>query len=139
MGEKGLPFYFLKMENIHMIDERIVEFVNKHELTAIMTANDILAIGTKKFLERAGLEIPKDISLMGYDNIKVVEFLDIPLTTVDQHEEEMGARAANIMLNLINSPTSVKRIHEVVLEPTLIKRASTAPVSLKLVSEANKN
>lgn len=106
----------------------LVSFVKEQSLTALATANDVLAVNVKKVLEQSNLLVPRDISLIGYDNIEISEYLDVPLTTVDQHEAKIGSRAAEIILTLSDLPSSVDRIFEVVYEPTLVVRASTAPL-----------
>lgn len=93
--------------------------------SAIFAANDISAIGVMRVLESAGLRIPKDISLVGYDNVGVAGLGHIELTTVDQPRREMGAIAVDLLLERIDGNRT--RGKRVTVEPALIERTTTAP------------
>ena len=84
-------------------------------------------------LRRNDYAIGKDISIMGYDNIEPSQYLDIPLTTMEQHEEEIGRRAAEMLLEgLAADETAPRPAREIVFIPRLVIRDSTgAPPSKK--------
>ncbi len=91
--------------------------------TAIFAYNDMMAIGVLKALKEAGLRIPEDISLIGYDDIIYSQFLEVPLTTVRQKTRELGEGAASVLLQRIANPqTPLKRV---ILQPELVVRQST--------------
>ncbi|MEU6006659.1 LacI family DNA-binding transcriptional regulator [Streptomyces sp. NPDC047453] len=69
------------------------------EFTAVFAANDIVAAGAAQALEEAGLRIPRDMSLVGYDDIPVAQELRPRLTTVRIPLEEMGRQAVRVALN----------------------------------------
>jgi LacI family transcriptional regulator len=71
--------------------------------TAILCANDLMALGVIRCCRERGLRIPTDISVTGFDEIPVAEFLDPPLTTVAQPGREMGAAAARVLLHAIGA------------------------------------
>ena len=87
--------------------------------------NDPLAIGAMNTILDAGLKIPEDIALIGCGNLHYDDCLRVGLSTIDQHSEQIGQHAAEIILNLIESK-SVPAIRRVILEPALIVRASTS-------------
>jgi DNA-binding LacI/PurR family transcriptional regulator len=95
--------------------------------SAIICYNDILAIGLMKGFNLAGIHIPRDISLTGFDNIQFSDFTNPPLTTIDQPKRSLGAEAARMMLSQLNSVT--KRETSIVkrLKGTLLVRKSTSP------------
>lgn len=87
--------------------------------------NDPLAIGAMNTILDAGLKIPEDIALIGCGNLHYDDCLRVGLSSIDQHSEQIGQYAAEIILNLIESK-NVPAIRRVILEPALIVRASTS-------------
>ena len=94
-------------------------------LTAIIAANDLLAIGCYDTLEERGLRCPEDISIVGFNDMPFVDRLRPPLTTVRIPQREIGTVAADLMLQRLADESLPAR--ETLLEPTLIVRGSTAP------------
>jgi DNA-binding LacI/PurR family transcriptional regulator len=73
--------------------------------TALICYNDMLAVGVLKRLRQAGLIVPNDISVTGFDNIMVSDYTYPPLTTIDQPKRFLGAEAARMMLEQLNLST----------------------------------
>jgi LacI family transcriptional regulator len=95
------------------------------ELTAIAAANDLLALGAYRALAALGLSCPRDISVVGHNDMPLADMVEPPLTTIRIGPREMGHDAARLMIARIQEPeAAVKRI---VLSPSLVIRASTAP------------
>ncbi len=69
--------------------------------SAIFAANDEMAFGARLGLYRRGIRVPEDISIVGFDNQPVSAYVTPPLTTVAQPANEMGAAAADVLLNLL--------------------------------------
>jgi len=86
--------------------------------------NDPLAIGAMSTIFEAGLKIPEDIALIGCGNLPNNDWLRVPLSSIDQHSQTVGRRAAELALNLIESKQT-PRAQTIVLEPTLVVRSST--------------
>ena len=94
-------------------------------LTAIAASNDLLALGAYQLLKQRGLSCPRDLSIVGHNDMPLVDMVDPPLTTVRIAHADMGESAAGLLLSRIADPKG--RI-EIKLTPAeLIKRASTAP------------
>lgn len=93
--------------------------------TVIMAANDIVAIGVSRAAKEMGLSIPHDLSVVGFDDLPISQFLDPPLTTVAQPVSEMGRVAFELVLRRISEPKS--DVRNVVLDAELRVRESTAP------------
>lgn len=87
--------------------------------TAIFAMNDLMAIGCIRALEAKGLDVPRDISLIGFDDIMEGSLLNTPLTTMRQPTFEMGELAMNKLLELLKKGTLKKRVE--VLEASLIE------------------
>ncbi|GHG50075.1 LacI family transcriptional regulator [Sinomonas cellulolyticus] len=92
--------------------------------TAVFAVNDNTAIGFTSVIQRAGLRIPQDLSVVGYNDIPLVARLAVPLTSVRVPFREIAAAAVDELLTSINGqPASPQR--QRVLAPTVIPRAST--------------
>jgi DNA-binding LacI/PurR family transcriptional regulator len=93
--------------------------------TAIFTANDLQALGVYQAAREAGLRIPEDLSVVGYDDVPVTAWVDPPLTTVHQPLTEMAAAATELALTLGRG----EKIPQIGLEIAthLVVRESTAP------------
>ena len=99
-------------------------FDRKTMPTAVVAANDLLALGVYDALSERGLICPADISVVGHNDMPYVDMLSPPLTTVRIAQRSMGNRAARLLLDAIADPAA--RRERVVLEPVLIVRGSTA-------------
>jgi LacI family transcriptional regulator len=85
--------------------------------------NDPTAMGAIKAVLDAGLRVPEDVAIAGCGNVAYADFLRTPLTSVNQHSGEIGRRAAQLALSILESPP--KRPKQILLTPELIKREST--------------
>jgi len=95
--------------------------------TAVFSSNDIMAFGLIKRARERGVSIPRDLSIVGFDNISVSALIEPPLTTVDHPVIEMGTRAIELLLREIASEANDERC--VRLENTLVVRDSAVRIS----------
>lgn len=95
-------------------------------LTAIFVANDQMALGFLRRLHEAGREVPKDLSIVGFDDIPESAYFTPPLTTVRQDFSELGRRCLHILLAKIEGEDLSMRV---VVPPELVVRDSTAAAS----------
>jgi DNA-binding LacI/PurR family transcriptional regulator len=93
--------------------------------TAIFASNDLCAIGAMNALEEAGLTIPADVSLVGYDNTTLAALRHIELTSIDQPGNVMGRSAIDRLSERIDGERITPR-HDVVA-PRLVVRSTTGP------------
>lgn len=89
--------------------------------TAVFCYNDMTALGVLTALHRAGLRVPDDLSVIGYDDVAIAAHLMPPLTTIAQPKYALGRRAMEMALALINHEPDVR---DVVLPPSLVERES---------------
>ncbi len=95
--------------------------------TAIFAANDINGIFAYKAIREAGLSIPEDISVVGFDDIDLATHSSPPLTTVRVFKEEMGAMAVRLLLDLVSGK---ELSSSTIMVPTqLVERESVAPLA----------
>jgi LacI family transcriptional regulator len=100
------------------------------DFTAIFCFNDIAAIGAIRALKNAGLAVPGDVSVVGFDDIQSAAYSTPSLTTVRQPLLEMGKRSAQILLDRIASAEN-RYPSEIVMAPELVVRESTGPAQVE--------
>jgi LacI family transcriptional regulator len=94
----------------------------EHRPDAVFAASDRMASGALNEIRSAGLRIPEDLALVGFDDMPMAAEMEPPLTTIRQRPHQLGAAAANLLLDLLADPTgSPKRV---ILPTELIVRAS---------------
>jgi len=103
--------------------------------TALFAYNDISAIGSILALQEAGLRVPEDVSVVGFDDIRIAVHNNPRLTTVRQPLEKMGEIAARTLLNRIEGHEDW--IPEIVIEPELVVRDSTGLAPTKRTVACN--
>jgi|SRR5580658_1070935 LacI family transcriptional regulator len=92
--------------------------------TALVAYNDVSALGAMAVLREAGLEVPTDVSVVGFDDIEFASIANPPLTTVRQPLQEMGSAAAEL---LVGKLAGSARVEDLCVRPKLIVRSSTCP------------
>lgn len=97
----------------------------KQPFTALFAYNDISAIGSICAFQEAGLRVPDDISVVGFDDIQSAAYISPPLTTVRQPLLKMGEIAARTLLGRIEG--QMKYVPEIAIEPELVVRRSSGP------------
>ncbi len=94
-------------------------------ITAVFCYNDMIAIGALIACQERGIPVPRALSVIGFDDIRMASYVSPPLTTIHQPKVELGYLAAEVMLDLLrNYP-----VNNHVLQPTLVMRLSTAPLA----------
>ncbi len=93
--------------------------------TAVFAPNDFSALGAMDVIDSAGLRIPDDISLFGYDNLTIAGLPRISLTTVGQPRTALGEQAVHLVMERLNEGRDVAR--RVVAPPYLVIRSTTGP------------
>ncbi|MDF7651502.1 ribose operon transcriptional repressor RbsR [Pantoea sp. Acro-805] len=89
---------------------------------AVFTSNDAMAVGVYHALFQAGLSVPQDIAVMGYDNIELSRYLTPPLSTIHQPKDELGELAIDTLIHRMSDPDASQQT--LVLTPELVERGS---------------
>lgn len=98
---------------------------DKHKPSAIFAFGDIFALGAMAALQEAGLKVPEDVSVIGFDDLPISTYFSPPLTTIRQPLRQEGEKAGEMLLRLMGGKVENQE-RTVMLEPTLILRRSTA-------------
>ena len=96
----------------------------KQKFSAVFCSNDEMAIGAMRALATHGLDVPGDVSIVGFDDIRFARYTSPALTTIAQPKNEIGREAMRMLIELLNDPSTpvLKRV----LSADLVVRGSTA-------------
>jgi len=105
--------------------EPYVPLLESGDLTAVFAANDLMAVGVIRRLRDAGIRVPDQVSVVGFDDSPVAQYIDPGLTTVRQDVRELGSRATTVLIEALDAQQPPGRAREV--RPVeLVKRGTTA-------------
>jgi DNA-binding LacI/PurR family transcriptional regulator len=127
-GEAGMPGLGYPFTKQLLAENR--------SFTALLAFNDSSAIGAIRAINEAGLRVPEDISVVGFDDIQSAAYSNPPLTTIRQPLLKMGEIAARTLLSRIDNPESY--LPELLIEPELIVRKSTAKPAAQVRGNSGK-
>lgn len=131
LRELNIPqFKQVAMEGNHRVDggEAVMRALlsQSDRPTAVLAASDLTAIGALRATSAAGLQVPRDISLVGFDDIELSRYTHPPLTTIRLSREELGREAFDALYRCAEGMTTTG--HEIQIGTTLVLRESTGPV-----------
>jgi LacI family repressor for deo operon, udp, cdd, tsx, nupC, and nupG len=121
-GEQYVERCGFSMEAARVVAPKLIE----RGVTGIICASDVLALGTIRAARRLGRSVPDEVSVVGYDDSALMTCIDPPLTTVRQPIETMGQAAVDLLVTQIEGSGVFH--DELLFEPELVVRGSTAPV-----------
>ena len=107
----------------HAGEEAIAVALGKFPFTAVVCVSDVVALGVYSGLQKSGVRIPAQVSVVGFDNTSFSQFLNPPLTTVDIPRDQLS----RLVLDALTSPIAGSGRRSVKLSTSLIVRSSTAP------------
>jgi LacI family transcriptional regulator, repressor for deo operon, udp, cdd, tsx, nupC, and nupG len=111
------------VEGGHLAMARLLEL----GATGVLAASDLMALGAIRAAHERGLEVPGDVSVVGYDDIALAAFTDPPLTTLRQPVRAMGEAAAGALVQLVQADGAPAPTGEYLFRPELVVRGSTGP------------
>ncbi len=118
------------LEQSYNATKKFLSDKNNKDFTAIIGGNDFLAIGAMEAIIEGGLNIPDDISLVGYDNLNLTSILKVPLTTVKQPKLKFGELATNRIIRMIENHGKAKlKPQRLVIKPELVIRKSCRKIN----------
>jgi LacI family transcriptional regulator len=113
----------LNVESGREVGRRLVALGAEMRPTAVFCANDLLALGLLQELTRAGLRVPEDVALVGYDDIVFAEAAAVPISSVRQPRQHLGRTAMELLLEESRNPDHGHR--QVEFDPELVVRQSS--------------
>lgn len=96
--------------------------MHKERPQAVFAGNDAMAVGAYQALYQAGLQIPRDIAVVGYDDIELARYMTPPLTTIHQPKDELGELAIDVLIHRMAKPEMQQQ--RLQLTPVLMARGS---------------
>ncbi|MFV0560421.1 MAG: LacI family DNA-binding transcriptional regulator [Enterococcus sp.] len=130
LKDHGLPFRGKLVEpgelTVQGGYEAAKELLRHRDVTAVFCGNDAMAIGCYQAIDELGKRIPEDISVVGFDGLKLSEYMIPQLTTVQQPSFDIGFYAARFLIDAIEFPK--RRVPNKIFETKLIIRESTKSV-----------
>ncbi|WP_339226852.1 LacI family DNA-binding transcriptional regulator [Oceanobacillus sp. FSL K6-2867] len=116
----------MKENHVELGKRAIKKYIDSGNIpSAIFACNDLLAIGAVNEAKGNGLKIPRDLSVIGFDNTIIATLVDPPLTTIAQPIKEMGEEVIDLMISSLK--TAHKGKTRLTLLPELVERQSTKP------------
>lgn len=125
MEESGLtvrPGFEVSSDMFSDIDA-LVDWIREYRITALFVSTDYTAISLMHKLQKAGVKIPDDLAIVGYDNIRMSNMTNPELTTIHVPKKELGEEAAKVVID--HNKKNVSDELEIVLKPKLIVRGSS--------------
>ena len=106
-----------------------LNILNNSSATAVFACNDLMAVGVLNACKKLNIDVPNDLSIIGYDNIDLGKFVEPKLTTIDQNMFLLGTNAATLLLEKIEFDNSSSK--RIILINSLIERDTVAPLEEK--------
>ena len=107
--------------------------INK-DITAIFACNDAMAFGVLQFLKEIGIDVPGDISVIGFDDVEADLSLDPPLSSISVPKYEMGIEVMKLMAEMLNNKDATKK--KILVPVELIERKSVSKLNVKMIIPA---
>jgi LacI family transcriptional regulator len=104
--------------------------------TAVVVANDMMALGVMQECRAAGLTIPGDVSIIGFDDIALASLTDPPLTTVSLSRQTLGRQAVDAIIAMMGH--SERQGVQIPITTSLVIRQSTGPAALRVRAKGRK-
>lgn len=115
----------LKIEDIDQSQEQIDEFLKSRNVDGVFAVNEQFAASAVKALDSKGLTVPEDVLVISFSDGELSRRFMPSLSTVNQHGAEMGARAAQLLIERLERVVDEERYHTAIINTSLIEREST--------------
>lgn len=129
LQKNGLPVnndLILKIEDMDQSEEEISNFIQECDLDGVFTVNEQFSTSAIKALQKKGLKVPEDVSVISFSDGELSKRFIPSLTTVNQHGAEIGARAAELLIDRLERSVEVSENFQTsIIETSLIEREST--------------
>lgn len=120
--ESKILYGYLSMEDGYRAFEQIHR--ENPNPKGFFCSSDNIAIGVLAGAREHHLEIPREIGIVGYDDIEMLKFLDFPLTTIRQARYQIGAQGAGLLMDKLHHSHVYHQVNQIIMEPELIIRST---------------
>jgi LacI family transcriptional regulator len=100
------------------------EIIKDKSITAVFVSNDLMAYGVFQACREEKINVPNDLSVVGFDDLYFSQILEVPLTSVKQNISLISTKICSFIFNALKSKTEVETTHKEVIQPTLTIRNS---------------
>lgn len=132
LQEAGIPYapemvvwYYTEDRMIHPYESIRQRAMRGEEMDAIVCYNDQIAIEVIRALQDAGLQVPDDVSVTGYDNSQMSSALGMKLTTIRHPQEKLGEMAAELLIEMIQRGSEFREDRKITIEPEIVEGNSS--------------
>ncbi len=116
--------YILRLPFMDIDEEKISDFLNSIVPDAVLSVNEIFGIHCMRVLQRKGLKVPEDVSIIGFTDGLLARHANPSITSIAQHGEKMGETAAKMLIERVEREDESNYRTEII-QPTIITREST--------------
>lgn len=113
-------------ETVNNTSSVLLDILSSTKSTAIFACNDLMGIGAINACKRLNMDVPNDMSIIGFDNTELCKLIEPNLTTIDQNMFLLGQNAASLLLEKINNNNEYSK--NIILNNTLIKRETVTKI-----------
>jgi LacI family transcriptional regulator len=125
-GMELVPERILKIGNLDDATAQIARYVKEQDIDGIVAVNELFAVTASKAIQKLGKTIPQDVAVIAFTDGMLSKYASPTLTTIGQNGEEMGGKAAQKLIEKLESDTSKEESYEtVIVKTSLIEREST--------------
>lgn len=107
-------------ETVENTVDIFLDILNSTSATAVFACNDLMAVGVLNACKKLNLDVPNDLSIIGYDNISLSKFVEPKLTTMDQNMFLLGTNAAILLMEKIDCNNEYSK--RIILNNSLVER-----------------
>ncbi len=115
----------LRLPFMDIDEEKISSFLNSINPDAVLSVNEIFGIYGMRVIQRKGLRVPEDVSIIGFTDGLLAKHANPSITSVAQHGQKMGEIAAKMLIERVENENDEQSYSTKILEPTIIERNST--------------
>lgn len=113
----------LRIEDGRRVMKQFLELSERPD--AVYAAGDFAALGALQVLLESGIKVPQEIALVGFSNESFTSYVSPPISTINQHSEQIGKKAAELFLERIKNPSQEEGVSKVIIDAQLIVRGSS--------------
>jgi LacI family transcriptional regulator len=113
----------LRIEDGRRVMKQFLELSERPD--AVYAAGDFAALGALQVLLENGVKVPQEIALVGFSNESFTSYVSPPISTINQHSEQIGKKAAELFLERIKNPSQEEGVSKVIIDAELIVRGSS--------------